>query len=57
MDSRRWVSRVRIPRRRRPRAYIPSVLRLARAGLNRTAHAQPSTERERASIKAIPKDD
>ena len=66
MYSRRWVTRVRIPRRRRPRAYIPLALRTPQPYLNRAGHAAlapeveervKSTESERQSIEAVPEDD
>ena len=66
MYSRRWVSRVRTLRRRRPRAYIPLALRPPQPGMNRAGHAvlapevegrASSTENERQSIEAVPEDD
>ena len=65
MNARRWVSRVRTPRRRRPRAYIPLAVRIARPdlNLNRAGHAvlapdvdERATDAKRESIETIPED-
>ena len=69
MHLRRWVSRVRTIRRRRPRAYIPLALRapqfgLPRTDLNRAGHAllapdveDRSMEQERASVESVAEED